>query len=236
MSSPDVDDIAHAAAVESREVRRDFRQTLLSGIALTVPFLITVLVLMWALNAAANALAPLVDVLLAVEPTDDLGRGVTGLLAAALVFGLIFLVGLAAQHGPDTSMGARVDALMEDIPGVGTIYTSVERMSDVLLEGDTDSFQEVKLVEFPHEGSYALAFLTATPSAEIKEAAGRDDMLTLFVPMAPNPVMGGHLVNLPRERVHDVDLTVEEGMEAIMTTGLAIDEDAGGEASGTSDS
>jgi uncharacterized membrane protein len=49
-------------------------------------------------------------------------------------------------------------------------------------------------------------------------------MQTVFVPMAPNPVMGGHLLNLPRERIHDVDLSVEAGMQAVMTTGLAIDE------------
>ena len=44
--------------------------------------------------------------------------------------------------------------------------------------------------------------------------------------MTPNPVMGGHLLNLPSERVYDIDLSVEQGMEAIVTTGIAIDESA----------
>jgi len=226
MSRPDVNDIAQVAAEESKEVRRDLRQTLLSGLALTVPFLITVLVLIWALGFVAGLLAPLADALTAVGPGRAMSDWVVQLLAGAVVFGLVFLVGIAAQHGPDTQIARRFDVLMEDLPGIGSIYTSVERMSDVMVEGDTESFREVKIVEFPREDCFALAFLTASTPPVLEDAADHGEMETVFVPMAPNPVMGGHLVNLPDDRVFDVDLSVEEGMQAIMTTGMAIDEGA----------
>ena len=48
-------------------------------------------------------------------------------------------------------------------------------------------------------------------------------MQTLFVPLAPNPVMGGFLVHVSAERIHDVDITVEEAIETIVTTGISID-------------
>ncbi|WP_225334057.1 DUF502 domain-containing protein [Halomicrobium urmianum] len=230
MSRPDVDDVIRMAAREEKEVASDLRQTFISGLVLTVPFLITVLVLLWALNAVTNALAPLADAIGMLGPFDGLGRLIVESIAAGLVLGSILLVGLAARHGPETHVGDRVDAVMEDLPGVGSIYSSVERMSAVLVEGDTESFQEVKLVEFPHEGSYAIAFLTADTPEVIQTVAGHGDMETVFVPMAPNPVMGGNLVSMPADRVHDVDLTVEEGMEAIMSTGLTLDEAAREEA------
>lgn len=226
MSSPDVDHLAEIAAAESKDVRRDLRQTLLSGITLTIPFFITVLVLIWVLNAVSDALTPLVDLIEALGPTEGLSTVIIEAIAAALVLGFILLVGFAARHGPDTNLGTRIDTVMEDVPGVGTIYTSVERMSDVLVEGDTESFQDVKIVEFPTKDSFALAFLTANTPEVIETAADCGEMQTVFVPMAPNPVMGGHLINLPRDRIYDVDLSVEQGMEAIMTTGLAIDEEA----------
>jgi uncharacterized membrane protein len=226
MSRSDVDDIAHAAAVEGRAVERDFRQTMLSGLALTVPFLITVLVLLWAFGFVTDALSPLVTVLNAVGPVGELSTILVELLAGAIVVAFVFLVGLAAQHGPDTHFAQRIDAVMEDVPGIGSIYTSVERMSDVMVEGDTESFRDVKIVEFPREGNFVLAFLTADTPHEIENAVGADDMTTVFVPMAPNPVMGGHLLNVPADRVFDVNLTVEQGMQAIMTTGMAVDEDA----------
>ena len=50
-------------------------------------------------------------------------------------------------------------------------------------------------------------------------------METLFLPLAPNPVMGGFLINVPAERVYDVDLTVEEGVRAIVTSGVASGEE-----------
>lgn len=231
MSRTDIDDLEQMMSVGRRDVRRDVRQTVISGLALTIPFFITVLVLAWVLNAVSNALTPLADLLIALGLAEGMNSVLVEAIAAALVLGLVFAVGFAAQHGPDTQITSHVDEVIEDVPGLGSIYTSVERMSEVLLEGDTQSFQEVKLVEFPNEDSFAIAFLTADSPEAITDAAGHEEMLTVFVPMAPNPVMGGHLLNLPRDRVYDVDLSVEEGMEAIMTTGVAIDRSAQEESS-----
>lgn len=225
MSRPDVDEIVDPTP-DGAEVRGDLQQALLSGIALTVPFFVTVLVLLWAFNFVANALSPLVELLAVFGPASGMGSLVREAIAAAVLLGLILAVGLAAQHGPNTGIGRRIDVLMGELPGIGSIYSSVDRMSEVMVEGDTESFREVKLVEFPQQESFAIAFLTAESPAAIEDAAGYEEMQTLFVPMAPNPVMGGHLLSIPTERIHDVDLTVEEGMQAIVTTGMAIDENA----------
>ncbi len=231
MSVPDADDIAHVAAAERREIQRDLRQVMLSGAALTIPFFITLLVLSWALDFLSNALAPLANVLVTFGPISGRSQIVGEAIAGVVVLGIIFLVGLAAQRGSNNlGIGRRIDAIMEDIPGIGSIYTSVDRMSEVMLESDTESFQEVKLVEFPREGSYAIGFLTSTPPESVRNAAGHEEMVTVFVPMAPNPVMGGHLLNIPEDRVSDVDMSVEEGMQAIMTTGVAVGQSAQEEA------
>jgi uncharacterized membrane protein len=226
MARSGIDELEQAVAADGKKIERDVRQILFSGLALTVPFFITVLVLAWMWNVVSNGLAPLVAFLNALGLVEGTSTLLVEAIAASLILGVVFVVGLVAQHGPDTHIAHRVDMLMEDIPGLGSVYTSIERMSDVLLEGDTQSFQEVKIVEFPTEESFALAFLTAETPTAITDAADHEEMSTVFVPMAPNPVMGGHLLNLPRDRIYDVDLSVEEGMEAIMTTGIAIDEHA----------
>jgi len=46
-------------------------------------------------------------------------------------------------------------------------------------------------------------------------------MVTLFVPLAPNPVMGGFLIHASRDRIFDVDMTVEEAARALVTSGIA---------------
>jgi uncharacterized membrane protein len=49
-------------------------------------------------------------------------------------------------------------------------------------------------------------------------------MTTLYLPMAPNPVMGGFVVHVKNENVYDVDMTVEEGMRSVVTSGVAIND------------
>lgn len=200
------------------------RQAFLTGLALTIPLVLTLFVLQIALNFVGSVVSPIVAGLeFAVG-----GIGAPDVLveaATVLTLGtLILLIGLAAESraGPD-HLSDGFDALMARVPGLGSVYTGIRRMSEVLLEQDTESFQEVSLVEFPREGVYMLAFVTAEPPDAVHEAADAGDMQTLFVPLAPNPVMGGFLVNLPVERVHDLDLTVEEGVQAIVTSGTALD-------------
>jgi uncharacterized membrane protein len=36
----------------------------------------------------------------------------------------------------------------------------------------------------------------------------------MFLPLAPNSVMGGFLAHIPEERILDVDMTVEEGIQS----------------------
>jgi uncharacterized membrane protein len=216
-------------------VRTAFRQAFLTGVALTIPLFVTLLVVGFVVNTLSNVLDPVVAFAFQLggsqlEPAETPSYLVKLVAAAVLLLG-IFAVGLFAEQrsGPGRIEGM-FDATMERIPGVGSIYTSFDEMSQMLLDSDTQSFQEVVLVEHPTAESYTVAFVTASTPSEIEQATGNDEMVTLFMPMAPNPVMGGHVIHVPTERVYDVDLTVEEGLRSIVTSGVAIGE-SGEEAS-----
>ncbi|WP_346430037.1 DUF502 domain-containing protein [Haloarcula regularis] len=135
---------------------------------------------------------------------------------------LVFVIGVATEYRSDASdLGLVFEALVARIPGIGSLYRSLDEMSELLLDSDTDSFREVKLVEFPVEGSYSIAFLTAETPDVVTEAAAEDDMVTLFLPLAPNPVMGGYVLHVIEDRVRDIDITVEEGIQSIVSSGVA---------------
>lgn len=215
-------------------VRATLRQAFLTGVALTIPLFVTLLVVGFVVNTLSNVLDPVVAFTFRLG-----GSGLTPaetptylvkLVAAAVLILTVLAVGLVAERrsGPGR-IEAAFDATMERIPGVGSIYTSFDEMSQMLLDSDTQSFQEVVLVEHPTSESYTVAFVTANTPPEIERATSNDEMVTLFMPMAPNPVMGGHVVHVPTSRVYDIDMTVEEGLRSIVTSGVAIG-DAGGEA------
>lgn len=189
-----------------------------------IPLVLTLVVLQLALNLVASAVSPIVSGFQLVFGSDEAPQLLLEVVTVVTLGAVIMLIGLVAEYrsGPGR-ISESFDALMARIPGLGSVYTGTRRMSEVLLEHDTQSFQEVKLVEFPREGAFMIGFLTAKPPETVETAAGASSMQTLFVPLAPNPVMGGFLTHLPDERVHDVDLTVEEGVQSIVTSGAAID-------------
>lgn len=233
-----------ASASDSREssgLLYRVREWLITGAALTIPFLITVMILGFVLNFLSNVLTPVVAaarVLGLVSPVVGFARAIglgpefgSVFIEFGTVFALVAIVlavGFVAHAtSSDRKLSAWFHTAMEAIPGVGSVYTSFRRMSDVLLESDTSSFQDVKLVEFPNEGTYSFAFVTAKPPATVDEAASHDDLRTLFMPLAPNPVMGGFLIHVPAAKVYDVDLTVEQAVSAIVTSGVAIGDTEG---------
>ena len=51
-------------------------------------------------------------------------------------------------------------------------------------------------------------------------------MTTLFMPMAPNPVMGGFVLHVENDHVYDIDISVEEGIQSIVSSGVTVGADS----------
>lgn len=221
MSVLDPDD---AEFVGRRQSPREMlRESLVTGAAITLPLAVTLLVLSFVVNFLSNALSPISSTAVGSLPIQSelLIQAVTVLV----LLGIMFLVGFLAEYTTSSSsVGQQFDGFMESIPGIGSVYTSFNEMSELLLDSDTDSFQDVKLVQYPVEGSYTVAFKTADTPATLESNTGEDEMTTLFMPMAPNPVMGGFVIHVSTDRVVDTDMTVEEGIRSIVTSGVAIGE------------
>jgi len=201
------------------------RQAFVTGAAVTLPLIVTLVVLGAVVDFVSQQLNPVVGLFTSITGLQPASDTTLKLLAILSLLVAIFCIGVWTESRPNRSgFGAFFDTLVARIPGVGSLYQSIDEMSGLLLDSDTDSFQEVKLVEFPDRGSYAFAFLTAETPDVVRDATGEDEdeeMATLFLPMAPNPVMGGYVLHVSEERVYDVDMSVEEGIQSIVTSGVA---------------
>jgi uncharacterized membrane protein len=206
------------------------RTALLTGVAVVVPILITIYVLTIAVGILTQILEPFVSALQSLGVPGTSSQLFTQGLAVTLLTFVTLGIGVVATFRRGQQAITYFDVFVERLPGVGGIYKSFRKMSDVLLESDTENFQSVVLVEFPIADIYTIGFKTTETPPDIEAAADRDDMVTLFLPLAPNPVMGGHLAHVPREYVTEVDMSIEEGMRTVVTTGVAV----GGEQDGLS--
>ncbi|WP_254535175.1 DUF502 domain-containing protein [Halomarina litorea] len=224
-------DDGDVGTVELRKgMRQRVRDWMVTGAALVIPILVTVVVLAAIVNFVSKTMDPMVNVLATslgfVKADTQVDRAFVKVAAIVVVFGATLVVGVVANTEPTNGRFADVfHEGMERIPAVGSIYSGFRQMSEVVVESDVDSFQDVKLVEFPTKGSYTIAFVTADTPSNVEQAAGHPDMVTLFMPMAPNPVMGGYVLHVDRSRVVDIDMTVEEGVQSIVTSGVTVNGD-----------
>ncbi len=218
-----------------------FRAAFVTGVAVVVPLLVSLIVLAVAGQYVYQYLDLFSSLVLGVGPDTSfavatpagvLTVGKETLIELLTPIVLVYVIVVMGLFINTTRLGAVAvdyfDAAVAHVPGIGSVYESFRQMSDVMLEEDTQNFRDVKLVEFPHEGAYTLGFLTTETPPPLREPTGHDRMLTLFLPLAPNPVMGGHLVHMPADKVMDVDMTVEEGIRAVVTSGVAVSGGSGG--------
>ncbi|MFT4963018.1 MAG: putative membrane protein [Halobacteriales archaeon] len=203
-------------------VQEFLRESVVTGIAIILPLLVTVLVLRFFVNFVSQILEPVVQLVSVATGTGGLSNPVLELITFLTLATAILFVGAISESGSvDVGGVATVETLIARIPGIGSLYQGVDEMSQVLLDNDTDSFQEVKLVEFPTEGSFSLAFLTTETPEVIEYPLDHEEMVTVYLPLAPNPVMGGYVLHVAAKHVYDVDMTVEEGIQSIVTSGVA---------------
>ena len=218
---------------------------LMTGIAIIVPIVVTIYLVEMGLDFVTDALQPFIRLLEwagiiqeferveLIAVLIDLGiyRHVidflTEIIAVVILLGGIVLVGSVGRHEYGQRVIGFFDLAVASIPGIGTVYKSFRRMGDVMLDEGAENFEEIKLVQSLDQDVYLLAFETASSPAAIENATGHDEMVTLFIPMAPNPVTGGFLAHVPERNVYDVDMTIEEGVRSILTSGIASGEGAG---------
>lgn len=223
LSGPTDGDVPEELVADRPDPKEVLRRSFIKGAAIVFPLVITLFVVSFVLGFVWAQINPIVAAV--VSATFLEGELFVTLTTLVVFLALVFVIGAYAEYGSNRGFSNQFDEFMASIPGVGSVYTSFNEMSELLLDSDTDSFQDVKLVEYPGRDSYVVAFKTAETPDVVARDTGNDDMVTLFMPMAPNPVMGGFVIYVSRERVVDVDLTVEQGIRSIVTSGVAIGED-----------
>ena len=90
--------------------------------------------------------------------------------------------------------------LLNRIPVVKSIYSSVKQVSDTLFSSSGNAFRKAVLVQYPRAGVWTIAFVTGTPGGEVATHL-HGDYLSVYVPTTPNPTSGFFLM-LPRSDVH----------------------------------
>lgn len=185
------------------------RNTLLAGLVILIPLVITIWVLNLAYHFIAGVSAPLLLALhIPVIP------GLPFLITLLMLLG----VGFMATNVWGRLILATGDRLILKLPLVGGIYAGIRQVIDSIKNlNKTGRDKRVVYVPYPAEGSYILAFATG----EFHDPALGVDMTWVLLPTAPNP-MTALIVAIETTRLINSELTLEEATKLIVSGGVMI--------------
>lgn len=187
------------------------RTCFLTGILVTAPVALSLYfvwsILLWVDETVGH-----------IIPIHLMGNDSIPGLGIIMAVGFFILVGWFARNFIGELMLRTFDYVLERLPLVKTVYNALKQVFEMLMGKQAQAFREVVMVQFPRDGCWVVGFLAGKTDGEFKDAVG-DTYCNVFVPTTPNPT-SGFLILVPENEVKRVNMTVDEGLKAIVSCGL----------------
>jgi uncharacterized membrane protein len=215
---------ASSAAVPHRRLSagQRLRNYLLTGIVVVGPLAVTAYLSFWVINLVDGWVKPAIPQVYLPEtylPFAIPGFGILVLIVALTMLGFL-TANLVGQTMLDFG-----ETLLARMPVVRGIYRSAKQIFETIFSQSGTSFRTVGLVEYPAPGCWSIVFLSTPPSPEVAEGLpGGEAFISVFLPCAPNPTTG-FFFYVPREKVIEIPLSVDEAAKIVMSLGLLKPED-----------
>ncbi len=193
------------------------KKYLITGLLIWVPLVITV----WVLSILVGTLDQTLLLLLLLpenwHPRALLGFNIPG-LGVVLTLVVVLITGVLGANIIGQRMVTVWEALLNRIPVVKSLYSSVKQVSDTLFSSSGLAFRKALLVQYPREGSWTIAFLTGQPGGDVANHL-KGEYVSVYVPTTPNPTSGFFLM-MPRADIIELDMDVDAALKYIISMGV----------------
>ncbi|MFZ6746323.1 DUF502 domain-containing protein [Undibacterium sp. JH2W] len=194
------------------------RKYFITGLLILVPLAIT----LWVLHAIISTMDQSL-LLLPVEwrPEKLVGFKVLG-IGTILTLLIVFVTGLLAQNFIGNYVIKAWESLLQRIPIVSSIYSSVKQVSDTLFSSSGNAFRKAVLIEYPRRDCWTIGFLTGVPGGDVVNHL-KGEFVSVYVPTTPNPTSGFFLM-LPKDQAIELDMSVDAALKYIVSMGVVAPE------------
>jgi len=194
------------------------RKYIITGLLIWIPLGITIFVIKLLVNLMDNTIVLLPP---AWRPEALFGFDVPGLgiVISAMV---IFITGFFLTNLAGRRIINFWENLLDRIPLVRSIYSSVKQVTSTILSSDNNTFNEVLLIQYPRKDVWTICFKTNNSPKIFSDATGQD-LITVFVPTTPNPT-SGFILFVPKDEVKKMDMDVEDALKLVMSLGVVTPE------------
>ena len=190
------------------------KKYLITGLLIWIPLVITI----WVLKLVVDTLDQSLLLLPEQWRTESfLGVHIPG-LGVILTLLIVLVTGVFATNFFGAQLVRLWYGILQRIPVVNSIYSSVKQISDTLFSSSGQAFRKALLVQWPCEGMWTIAFLTGTPGGDVVNHLP-GDFVSVYVPTTPNPT-GGYFVMVARKDVIELAMTVDAALKYIISMGV----------------
>ncbi|MCH8010581.1 MAG: DUF502 domain-containing protein [Candidatus Marinimicrobia bacterium] len=186
-------------------ILKNIRGKIMAGFATLVPIAATVWIIKVLFNFFDGFASPFLDKIL---PFHIPGLGLI------VSLGFVFILGIVVTNFLGRKLVYWGERILEKIPVASTIYNTAKQITQAIGGSSSRAFQRTVYIQYPRKGLWTIAFVTG----ESKDKDG-NDYFHLFVPTTPNPT-SGVLIILQKQDAIDANISVEQGMKAIISGGM----------------
>lgn len=197
---------------------RVVRRYLVAGMLVWVPIGVTLLLVRFFMGLMEGLLSTFVPNPGGTQHLWLSIPGVAAIVSLVLTLTVLVLTGLLVTNLLGRQLVEVWEGLLQRIPVVRSVYSGAKTFAETVLSKKGQAFKQVVLVEFPQPGTYTLGFLSAHAVAEVESRTGAA-VVVVYVPTAPLPTTGFVLM-LPRAKLIELDMTVDQAMKMIVTVGV----------------
>jgi len=131
----------------------------------------------------------------------------------------LYFLGIIISNVIGKRLYTYFEYLLEKIPIVSKIYSTIKNITDSLSKPNSQAFQKVVIIEYPRKGLWTLAMVTG-------ECKNNENIeyYNLFVPTTPNPT-SGYLILIKKTEVKETNLSVDDGLSIIISGGMVVPKD-----------
>lgn len=187
-------------------------KTFLSGLAISLPIVVTIAVIVWLFVAAESVMGSALKLVL------PQGAYITGM---GLITGLavIFGVGLATRVLLFQSLVDAFEKLLNRIPLVKTLYGAARDLMDLFSrQGQDAKFSKMVAVAWPGVPLRLFGFITVEDFSRLDLEVAEGEV-AVYLPLSYQ--IGGYMALIPRQYLEPVDMSLEEGMRFVVTAGMS---------------
>jgi uncharacterized membrane protein len=193
-----------------RKAGRVISSVFFRGLVVILPITLTIALVWWLATTTEEWLGGLIRELLPGWPYWP-GLGI--LLGVAIVFAAGLLM-----HDPITRwVLGRLDALLQRIPLVKSIYLSIRDIAGYVSQDGTKGFKQVVAVRV--QDMRLIGFVTTESLPGLPEGAVTETIVGVYLPMSYG--IGGYTVYLPKSQVEPLDMSLEDAMRLTLIGGVS---------------